>query len=102
MYGRHIYEEYIYMYLYPIMWTIPLEFELHDGACYPKKNSDHFNIVRYIFGDMCVDTVMRHHHIEASFGLLKPAGVPFYRDFLVGGLEHFLFSHILGMIIPTD
>ena len=21
---------------------------------------------------------------------------------LVGGLEHFLFSHILGIIIPTD
>ena len=21
---------------------------------------------------------------------------------LVGGLEHFLFSHVLGMIIPTD
>ena len=24
------------------------------------------------------------------------------RDILVGGLEHFLFFHILGMIIPTD
>ena len=23
-------------------------------------------------------------------------------DRLVGGLEHFLFSHILGIIIPTD
>jgi hypothetical protein len=24
------------------------------------------------------------------------------RTFLVGGLEHVLFSHILGIIIPTD
>ena len=23
-------------------------------------------------------------------------------DYLVGGLEHFLFSHILGIIIPID
>jgi hypothetical protein len=23
-------------------------------------------------------------------------------DYLVGGLEHFLFFHILGIIIPTD
>ena len=25
-----------------------------------------------------------------------------YQVYLVGGLEHFLFSHILGIIIPTD
>ena len=25
-----------------------------------------------------------------------------YDDYLVGGLDHFLFFHILGIIIPTD
>ena len=28
--------------------------------------------------------------------------VQIYEDILVGGLEHFLFFHILGIIIPTD
>ena len=27
---------------------------------------------------------------------------PIYLLILVGGLEHFLFSHILGIIIPID
>ena len=31
----------------------------------------------------------------------KPMGLG-YTTNLVGGLEHFLFSHILGIIIPTD
>ena len=26
----------------------------------------------------------------------------FINNFLVGGLEHFLFSHILGIVIPVD
>ena len=29
-------------------------------------------------------------------------GVNFHNDILVGGLEHFLFSHMLGIIIPID
>ena len=34
-----------------------------------------------------------------SYGSL-PEGTVY--EYLVGGLEHFLFSHILGIIIPID
>ena len=41
------------------------------------------------------DISMLQLHLELnSFGKLK--------DFLVGGLEHFSFSDILGIIIPID
>ena len=33
---------------------------------------------------------------ESTYGLLNP------ESFLVGGLEHFLFSHLLGIVIPID
>ena len=57
-----------------------------------------------------------HHGINGHVGLLKlypivDDDIPWYSHislyihrciYLVGGLEHFLFFHILGIIIPTD
>jgi hypothetical protein len=59
------------------MLAIPLGISSAEWYSLPHQNSYHFNTC---FGDMCVDTVMHHHSIEVSFGLLESAGVPFYRD----------------------
>ena len=41
-----------------------------------------------------------------GFPSMGPSNHPFtdgmFHEILVGGLEHFLFSHILGIIIPID
>ena len=46
--------------------------------------------VPYRLSESCVPTVSRHPFFGGQYPIL------------VGGLEHFLFSHILGIIIPTD
>jgi len=62
------------------MLAIPLGTSSAEWYSLPHQNSYHFNTC---FGDMCVDTVMHHHSIEVSFGLLESAGVPFYIEMLV-------------------
>ena len=50
-----------------------------------------------------VDSIHRSHTLwcPACFGLWIYIYICIY-IYLVGGLEHFLFTHILGIIIPTD
>ena len=44
----------------------------------------------------------RHFGAARGARILRGRGLVLGELWLVGGLEHFLFSHILGIIIPID
>jgi len=46
--------------------------------------------------------VLRAVFCDTSLRLLSTTTVPPQETILVGGLEHFSFFHILGIMIPTD